>query len=233
MATYNGEEYIEDQISSILQQLSADDELVISDDLSNDNTVKIIRAFDDERIKLFINLNKISISSNFENAILHSKGDFIFLTDQDDVWMEDKIEKMMKYLKEYELVVSDAIVTDENLNIICESIFKLLNSKRGVLKNIIKNSFYGSCMAFNKCILERAVPIPLNNEIGHDLWLGLVSEIYYKVYFLDIPLIYYRRHKNAVTEGIEKSKRRLLEKIIGRAVILKELLKLVFKNIGT
>ena len=85
MATYNGEKYIQEQIDSILCQLSKDDELVISDDHSTDATCDIIKSYNDRRIKLFLNELAKGVTHNFENALLHSKGDIIFLADQDDV----------------------------------------------------------------------------------------------------------------------------------------------------
>ena len=102
MATYNGGKYIKEQIDSILLQLKEEDELVISDDGSIDDTVQIIKSYSDPRIRLFFHLkpsdqNEWSkpalISSNFENALRRAKGDFIFLSDQDDIWLPNKVER--------------------------------------------------------------------------------------------------------------------------------------------
>ena len=79
-------------------------------------------------------------------------------------------------------------------------------------------------MLFKRKILEEVLPIPNNKEIGHDLWIGLISEKYYKVKFIDEKLIYFRRHSNNVTT-INKSKRNIRKKIIGRYIILKELFR--------
>ena len=93
MATYNGSRYIKEQIDSILSQLSALDELIISDDHSTDSTYKIIKSYNDNRIKFYLNELEKGVTHNFENALLHSKGDTIFLADQDDVWNKEKIQK--------------------------------------------------------------------------------------------------------------------------------------------
>ena len=231
MATYNGAEYLKEQIDSILIQLAPTDELVISDDFSSDNTIKIIKSYNDRRIKLIQNKTSKSITSNFENAILNSKGDYIFLSDQDDIWLENKIDKTMQYLIKYDLVISDAIITDKNLNVLFFSSFDIFKSKKGILKNIIKNSYYGSCMAFKRKIIEKAIPIPKNKEIGHDLWLGLVAELFYKVYFIKEPLIFYRRHELAVTFTSKfMSERKLYKKIIGRIIIIYELTKFFLRS---
>ena len=96
MATYNGQKYLREQIESILCQLSANDELVISDDHSTDSTVDIIRSYGDSRIKMYANELTKGVTHNFENALNKSKGDIIFLADQDDVWLPNKISKMEK-----------------------------------------------------------------------------------------------------------------------------------------
>ena len=93
IATYNGERYIREQLDSILSQLSLDDEVIISDDGSKDSTIEIISSYLDSRIKVFKNNGKHGYVGNFENALNHSSGDFIFLSDQDDIWELQKIEK--------------------------------------------------------------------------------------------------------------------------------------------
>ena len=145
-------------------------------------------------------------------------------SDQDDVWKKDKIKIMLKYVGNSDLIISDAIVTNEKLECISESLFCLVKSKNGIIKNVIKNTYYGCCMLFKRKILEEVLPIPNNKEIGHDLWIGLISEKYYKVKFIDEKLIYFRRHSNNVTT-INKSKRNIRKKIIGRYIILKELFR--------
>ena len=130
----------------------------------------------------------------------------------------------MKYISDYDLIVSDAVVVNEKLKCINESLFYIVKSKKGIIKNIIKNTYYGCCMLFKRKILGKVLPIPDNKEIGHDLWIGLISEKYYKVRFIKKKLMYFRRHSNNTTT-INKSKRNIREKIIGRYVILKELLK--------
>ncbi|MDE5758415.1 MAG: glycosyltransferase, partial [Allobaculum sp.] len=87
IATYNGERYIETQIRSILDQLNEDDEIIISDDSSTDRTLDIIRSLNDSRIKLFAGNKFHSRTFNFENALKQATGDFIFLSDQDDIWL--------------------------------------------------------------------------------------------------------------------------------------------------
>ena len=224
MATYNGEKYIKEQLSSILSQLSEKDEIIVSDDSSTDKTVEIIESFQDKRIKILKKNKFRQPNLNFENALKYSKGDIIFLSDQDDVWIENKVEIILNQLKKYDLIVSDAFITDEKLNITNESLFSEVNSNRGILKNIIKNTYYGCCMAFKRKVLKKALPFPKTREIGHDLWLGIIADRYFKVKFLKEKLIYFRRHENTLTT-IKKSKRRLIVKLLGRVKVLYYFLK--------
>ena len=96
IATYNGEKFIEEQIRSILLQLDSHDEIVISDDHSTDKTIQIIKSINDDRIKIIYNKNNKGYTNNFENAISKASGDFIYLSDQDDVWKPTKVKVYKK-----------------------------------------------------------------------------------------------------------------------------------------
>ena len=229
MATYNGEKYIKDQLSSILQQISDYDEIIISDDHSTDNTLDIVRNINDKRINLFINEGEKGFTSNFENALKKATGDIIFLSDQDDIWLPEKTSTMVSYLQEYDLVVADAKVTDESLNVTNESFFSIFNSGPGILKNLGYNTYYGYSIALRKRVLEKALPFPKNREVAFDIWLGFVGEIIGKVKFINKPLVLYRRSSNTVTT-IKKSDRPLLGKLYKRLVIFWYTAEFYFKN---
>lgn len=222
MPTYNGEKYIKEQIESILSQLSENDELIISDDSSTDNTVKIIKSFNDERIKIYENNHFKSPIYNLENALNYAKGDFIFLSDQDDVWYPEKVSVIIKQLENYDCVVSDATVVDSNMNVLFKSFYKINKSKEGYIHNIIKNGFVGCCMAFNSKILKLSIPFPKNIPM-HDSWIGLLSEKVGKVMFLKQSLIFYRRHGGNASTTAEKSNFSLSEKIKMRLILIKEI----------
>ena len=91
IATYNGERFIREQIDSILRQLSSDDEIIVSDDGSTDDTISIINSIDDKRIRIIEGPRKHSPTHNFECAMKEAKGYYIFLADQDDVWKPNKV----------------------------------------------------------------------------------------------------------------------------------------------
>jgi len=215
MATYNGEKYIEEQVRSILPQLAENDELIVSDDGSTDRTLEILENFKDNRIKIFHhNKNEVKIpfylgskatdnfyfaAKNFENALAKAQGDYIFLSDQDDVWLPDKIEKTIPYLNKDTLVISDAWIVNENMEKQCK-LSEFVNYKKGFWKNIlIKGAPYGCLCAFTKNIKFFLLPIP-KNVLTHDFWLSLISELQFSSAYISEPLVLYRRHTNTVSK---------------------------------
>ena len=206
MATYNGEKYIKEQMDSIINQLNTDDEIVISDDGSTDKTIEIIKSYKDKRIAIYEG-PKNGVKQNFANAISKCKGKYIFLADQDDIWLDNKINIVLRIFaeKKCQCVIHDAIVFDSSSNeIIYDSFYKFRNSRSGIFKNIIKNSYIGCCMAFNSSIKNKILPIPNNIEM-HDQWIGILCEKYGKSIFINDILLKYRRHNNNVS-SMKKNK---------------------------
>lgn len=222
IATYNGEKYILEQLDSILLQLSEKDEVIISDDNSTDNTLALIKEYD-SRIKVITNTRK-GVISNFENALLAAKGDVIFLADQDDVWLPDKVEICLQALKNYDLIVSDCYITDEKLNIISDSFYETNRSKANKYKAFLRNPYLGCAMAFNRTVLDLALPFPKSIPM-HDIWLGNIAAFKRSVRFLPDKLIYYRRHGDNASTASEKSQTTLLEKLNFRTSVFVNLLK--------
>ena len=201
MATYNGQKYISKQLESIIKNLSNNDEIIISDDGSKDETLEIIQDYrkNFKNIKVYEGPHK-GVKANFENALRHASGEYIYLTDQDDIWMDNKVEMTQRFFKDSNvtLVIHDAAVIDNNMDIVIGSFFSTRNSKSGIIKNIVKNSYIGCCMAFRKEILDYILPIPDNIHM-HDQWIGIISEVVGKSVFIPEKLIYYRRHGENVS----------------------------------
>ena len=232
IATYNGEKFINEQLVSILHQLSENDEIIISDDNSSDLTIKSIETLNDPRIHILHHNPKPAkftidyCTHNFENALLHSKGDIIFLADQDDFWLPDKVEVMTEQLRHYDLVMSDCYIGDENLNI-----SNILYSQNrpfspSIIYNFIKPSFLGCCMAFRRVVLEKALPFP-RYGVAHDLWLGCIAYRFFKLEYIRKPLVIYRRHCLAVTTSGTKKRTSLVFKIRNRIYVARALLRLL------
>lgn len=227
IATYNGEKYIKEQLNSILSQINEDDEIIISDDGSQDKTLDVIQEIADPRIVLIRNDSKRhGIIGNFQNALKHANGEYIFLSDQDDVWCQEKYLTVLRNLDTKSLVHHDSIVTDEELNKINNSFYSIYHNGKGILKNLAKSTYFGSHMAFHHSLLKYSMPFPPTEEIGHDLWLGLMAEVnHYTVKFIPEKLIYYRRHSDAHCSFLSGSKRNLRMKICGRLIMCYFLLK--------
>lgn len=202
IATYNGQKYLKAQLDSIISQLSLDDEIIISDDGSSDDTLSIISAYKDSRIKIIHNQFEHGYTPNFENALRHSSGDIIVLSDQDDVWMPNKLSVIKDDLKNAGMVVSDAIVTDSELNIISDSFWKLSSPYHSFWGNILRFSYLGCCLAFHRKVLDVALPFPAKHLLAtHDNWLFLVGVSFFRVCFESKPLIKYRRHTQNTSNG--------------------------------
>lgn len=200
MATYNGEKYITEQLASIIAQLSVDDEIVIVDDCSTDRTVEIIMSFGDERIKIHINSINMGVVKAFECAIVKSTGDYIFLCDQDDIWLPTKVQTTLNGFRHYnaDLIVSDAYILEYD-QLSLDTFYQFRNSGGGLLKNFVKNTFIGCCMAFDSRVKKQVLPFPADISM-HDFWLGMAISITGKVKFIDDRLVIYRRHSNNVTD---------------------------------
>ena len=224
MATYNGEKYIKEQLESIICQLNKNDEIIISDDGSTDNTINIIESLNDKRIKL-IKGPKKGVKQNFANAINNCCGKYIFLSDQDDIWINNKIDVVLSTFEKSKAscIVHDCeVFNSDSKKKIYDSFFKYRNSGKGILKNVWKNTYIGCCMAFDSNMKKHILPIPDNIEM-HDQWIGIICEKYGKSVFIDEKLIKYRRHDNNVSEMkhhsvIKMIKNRIafLNKYIGR-----------------
>lgn len=201
MATCNGGKFLKKQIQSILPQLGTNDELIISDDSSSDNTEDIVRSIQDRRVVFLQGNTYHNPIYNFENALKHVTGDYVFFADQDDLWHDSKVSTMLPLLEKFDLVVSDCIIVDENENVISPSFFKWRDSGPGLLKNIMRNSYLGCCMAFRTSLLLQALPFPANIPM-HDIWLGALADLKGTIYFCSEKLVYYRRHNaNASPTG--------------------------------
>ncbi len=220
IATYNGEKFISEQLASILCQLSSEDEVIISDDSSLDNTIGLIKLFNDDRIKILENQNFKNPIFNFENALINSTGDIIFLSDQDDIWLPDKVKLMKPIVEKSHIVLCNCSVVNEKMEVICQSFFLTHHSKSGLWNNmLLRNSYMGCCMAFSRELLNIALPFPKNIPM-HDSWIGLLGEIYFKPIFVEDCLVLYRRHSYNVSQTGYKSMNPVLKQIRFRVNLL-------------
>ncbi len=219
LTTFNGEKFIKEQIDSILAQISENDEVIVSDDGSKDHTLAILQSLNDKRIKIFHNTGRHGFIYNFENALNKAQGNYIFLSDQDDIWLPEKVKIVLKKLNDCDLIVHDAELVDGTGHDLKKNYYSTLHSKTGFLANLWKNRFLGCCMAFRKDVLKDCLPFP-NHICGHDFWIGMIAIKRYKVRFIPDILICYRRHGDNVSPASNKSTLSLSRKIVNRVTML-------------
>lgn len=229
MATYNGGKYIKRQLESILKQLREDDEVIIVDDCSTDNIINIIENINDIRVKTYTNKCNIGFLATFQNSITLSTGDIIFLSDQDDIWMDNKVERVLEIFRtsKADIVFHDAIIIDENKNVLYHSFLELRKISTSPVKNFIFNSYTGCCMAFRMRVKDIILPIPAD-AIYHDRWIGIMGSILnMNIKFVEEKLIYYVRHGNNASPI---SKRALAVILLDRIRLAKAIIGRVLKG---
>lgn len=224
MAAYNGENYIVEQIDSILSQLKEGDELIISLNPSTDRTEEILKTYveRDCRVKLFICKEK-GVIKNFENAIMKCSNDIIFLSDQDDIWVNNKIEKQKKYFNDYNIgaVCHGCIFIDE-FGALWGETQNVLVREREIKwwEIIVKNPVQGATLAFRKELRENFLPFPKNIPM-HDSWIGLCICKTSKLLYINEQLLLYRQHNGTVTVRHHKKVREMIKDRIELLISLK------------
>ncbi|AEV70619.1 glycosyltransferase [Acetivibrio clariflavus] len=209
MATYNGEKFIEQQLASILHQTIQPDEVIISDDNSSDNTCEIIKNFIkknslNENWKLYINDTNLGYPQNFYVAMSKCKGDIVFLADQDDIWKNDKIEKMVDILEKYPKI--DVLSCNHNLidvnGEIIHSYIPRIRSKKTSLypvdaKDILKGFHWpGMTIAYRNTFYKKIEKSLNGSNIAHDFALCITAASQEAFYFYNYIGAFHRRHSS-------------------------------------
>ncbi len=201
MATYNGSPFIQEQVLSILEQTVAVDEIIIVDDASSDNTIDLLRSFSDPRFVLLQNEINIGVVRSFEKSLMHATGDLILLCDQDDIWRRDKVERFKQLFElhaDVTMVISDASVIGANGELLRESWFGSPHSMPGLLSNLMRNRYTGCLLGMRRAVLAHCLPIPPRVPM-HDMWIGMLCQLYGRIGYLPEPLVGYRRHTSNVS----------------------------------
>lgn len=221
---YNGEKYLLTQLDSILKQLSDEDEVIISYNESTDSTWDIIKEYEKKySIVKVIVCNELGVSPNSQNALRHCSGKYIFFADQDDCWLDGKVASVLEAFSHNNppVVLHDMRYADGNLQPSNITMFAERHSRPGLLRNLIKNSYHGGCMAIDADYIDVFYPIPERIGFG-DKWVGLVGEMCGAPGFIPKVLMLYRRHEN----NLSSRKRRSFKIIIPeRIFLIKELYK--------
>jgi glycosyltransferase involved in cell wall biosynthesis len=216
VATYNGAKYLAAQLDSIFNQTYSNLEVIVCDDLSTDDTTQILREYEVKHgLRYFVNEARQGVVKNFERAISKAKGGYIALSDQDDVWLPQKLERSLQRLQQLEatgsagepaLVFSDLTVVDENLRQLSPSYwhYMQLNPDNTKLNRILVENVVTGCTAFmNRATVNLALPIP-RAAIMHDVWFLLVASSFGQVAYLPEPTVLYRQHSQNVVGARHK-----------------------------
>jgi glycosyltransferase involved in cell wall biosynthesis len=234
IATYNGANYIIEQFDSILNQIGSDDEIVVCDDQSSDDTLSKIEAYNDPRIRIYRNETRLGHVRNFEKAMSLARGEYIFLSDQDDIWMPERVQAMMARLNEdpsIQLVASNFDFIDGQGRVIGE--FRQLGAvKKTRLAQICsiflgKAPYFGCTFVLRRELLRSCLPIPKGIE-SHDIWFALVASSSGSVRNLQAPTLLHRIHGGNVSVAkrralpvVLKSRARFLAALVGRLISFK------------
>ncbi len=217
MATYIGEKFLEDQLDSIVNQTYKNLEIIICDDCSTDNTINIIKYFQkrDRRIKLYQNKKQLGVLKNFEKAISLYSGEYIAISDQDDIWIANKIEIMLSEIEENILIYHDDTLIDRSGKLLHNSFFQsneiCINKNYDTRALFLDNWILGHACMFSFKLKEDILPIPF--EIEHyDMWIAIVASKMGKIKYIDRQLVLWRQH-GTNTSGSKIATRGLWQKI--------------------
>lgn len=226
MATYNGAKYIKEQLESFVKQTKLPDELVITDDCSNDKTIDIVKEFANSapfKVYLFKNDKKLGYTGNFNAALSRTNGDSVFLSDQDDVWFPEKIEFIYNLSinqPDKLALMNDVLLTDEFLNPTKLTKLGQINSAGLPMKSYVM----GCASAVRRELLEMCLPIPEGFK-GHDNWLIEFADRLGGKFVSEKVLQFYRRHGQNTSAFIANRTTK-----ISRMSLLSDNIKYLFKN---
>jgi len=226
LATYNGELYLREQLDSIFNQSFLDYQLLVGDDCSTDNTVKIIEEYQlkYQNIHLLCNSKRLGHVSNFENLIKQVDKGYIALCDQDDIWYEDKLLEAMNALQSTDDINLPILFHSDLLGINTKKV-KIYDSfflkrgysfpkKKSIDIMLGRSGIMGNTMVFNQALKEKILPFP-KDLIVHDYWIALVNEFMGKRITFPNVLLKYRIHEGNTSKTFRpSSKKNFLRKSI-------------------
>ena len=217
IATYNGEKYLTEQLDSLANQTIQPYEVILQDDCSSDNTVKIAKTYQDRlNLKIFVNEINLGFTKNFESVLSKATGDFIAPCDQDDIWESDKLELLLTNIGNSSLIYSNSLLVDQD----GQSLNMTLSEKLGnqfINSDSALNFLYANCisahaMLFRKDLLKYIFPFPQYSYF--DAWIGAIAASAHGVKYINKNLVLYRQHNTNVLANKKKTKQSLLEKVI-------------------
>jgi glycosyltransferase involved in cell wall biosynthesis len=213
MTVYNGEKYLQEQLRSVLEQLTEADEVIIVDDASTDRSVELVRATADSRVKLHCNPINKGVRQSFELGLRQATREILFLCDQDDVWLPGKRNAFVATFERHpgtKIVISDAEVIDADGRLTVNSFMATRGGFQASLcSTLIKNRYLGCAMALHRSLLPSVLPIPASVPM-HDMWIGGLGSLMGGVQYISRPYLQYRRHGENVSPSRPQGKMQML-----------------------
>lgn len=203
VCTYNGEKFIREQLDSICNQTYHEIEIIICDDGSTDHTRKILEDYRrDNRVRIEYNETNLGAYANFEKAIRLCKGEWIAVSDQDDIWLPHKIETLYRHIGKEPLIYADSILINEQGAPIGKNISDLrnLSSNPDPRSFIFSNAVWGHALFFHQSLKDKIFPLP--EAVAHDLWIAFVAANLGGIAYVDEPLVLYRQHRQTFTSTL-------------------------------
>jgi glycosyltransferase involved in cell wall biosynthesis len=221
LCTYNGEAYLREQLDSIVNQSYSPIELIAVDDCSSDNTLSILKEYAAKYpfIKVSVNPENLGYIKNFEKALQLCSGDFIALSDQDDIWDLQKIEKQVKAISNNLLVYHNSEFIDQNGRSLHRKMSDIMNLYRGDQPEafLFFNCISGHSVLMRKELRDELLPFP--NAYFHDWWMGYVATNLGSIDFIDETLVKYRQHQKADTNILKRKRDNTLRNPLSAAMI--------------
>lgn len=210
MATYNGQKYIREQLDSILAQSYPVSEIIIVDDCSFDNTYNILCEYSvvNPKVKVMQNESNLGVLKTFEKALMSCSGDFIAVSDQDDIWLPNKIEELVPQIGDNYLLYSDAVVVDDNLKVINNSnlsFFERLSSFERLDDYFFANNVTGCTMLVSNELIRLVCPFPDFKVMYHDQYLAIMAKYFGKIKKVQQALMLYRQHSSNASASFNRS----------------------------
>ena len=217
LCTYNGEKFIGQQIDSILNQTLKVDEIIVCDDGSSDRTIEILNQYSKNNpnlFKIYQNEQNLKSVKNFEKAIQLCSGDIIFLSDQDDIWVNEKVEHYISYFDKnpnIKVLASNGYCINEKSEVEEKysiwDVPQFLREKKVTVNYFrlithIENIATGASMAFRKEIICEVFPFPVINNFHHDEWIAIIAAQKNSFELLNNKYFSYRIHDNQQVGGV-------------------------------
>ncbi|MEO7922702.1 MAG: glycosyltransferase family 2 protein [Chitinophagaceae bacterium] len=212
LCTYNGAGFLREQIDSILQQSYQSLELIISDDGSTDGTSGILKPYESHpQVRIFYQPVNLGLTANFGFAATQAKGKWLAFSDQDDVWVDNKIEKLVAAIGEHPLVYSDSLLIDETGKSLHKKLSDLKRMYSGTDSRvyILYSCVWGHGMLITRELLEKCLPMPA--EIHHDTWIVYQAFQNGGIVYFDEVLTRYRQHPHSTSQTLPGNEARRIK----------------------